>query len=209
MWVFIIVLYVSCAVAMPRLCCIHRAGHEKRMAGRVHGNTLRHPVPIDAVLEVGFALIIGLPFVLGGPRPRMTRGFLVEARRNGGSPSEVVVEVERILVDGRDYLAQEIDLYRAMARATIDADRRYVARGTGEGPEPLAGHIALWLARRANRGSAVASLNAAVAAVDGDAEAELSADLSAFVSTYFDGSMSNRKFEHLLNNPTDPVRPPT
>ena len=118
-----------------------------------------------------------------------------------------MAEVERILLDARDCLVQETDLNQAVARATMDASTRYIDRGTGEGQEPLAKLIAGWLARRANKETAAESLRAAIAAVERDAEAgELSMDLSAFVSTYLDGSMSNRRFGHLLNNPTEPIR---
>ena len=142
--------------------------------------------------------------------------FLADARRNSGTVSEVVAEVRRILLDAEGYLAdaarvegatEEFHLHRAIAWASIAAGRRYIERGTGAGPEPLAELIAGWVARRAGREAAAESLRVAVAAAEGTpGDAELEKDLVTFVCDYFDGSMSNRRFGHLLNNPTEPIR---
>jgi hypothetical protein len=96
-------------------------------------------------------------------------------------------------------------LSQALAQANSDADRRFIARGSGAGPEPLAELIAGWIAHRADMPTAGESLSAAVQAVRADDDSELSRDLRTFIESYFDGSMSHTAFNRCLNNPLRPL----
>lgn len=86
-----------------------------------------------------------------------------------GSPSISGAEGELrvVLAAAETYLDERPDdLWRAIARACIEADGRFINRGDGVGPEPLAELLAHWIAERAKQPTPPLSIRRALRATE-------------------------------------------
>ena len=133
---------------------------------------------------------------------------VADTRAHNGTPDLVLAEVRRILAAASIYHDEKpSDLFGAIARASADADERFIDRGDGVGPEPFAELLAHWISARVNEDDPAISLRRALRATEEDHEEDdLGGDLRLFISDYLDGSMSDERFLYLFDHPDEPLR---